>query len=196
MRWLAGEAEAAYRYSVQAGDEALAVFAVEDAIGHYEQARSLLQEHQPLQTMLPASEVEHLYVYLGQAYAFQNAWQQAQEAYEELLAYAQQHQLPALVSMTLNRLAILALQQSNDKPKVQALLEEAWQMARDQSRSAGAGGNGVEPGTDHGRCVGGAKERPASWRAGALPGTRNTGPGTGSQKSRLTWMDPSSCRRL
>ena len=31
--------EAATRYSVEAGDEAVAVFAVEDAIGHYEQAR-------------------------------------------------------------------------------------------------------------------------------------------------------------
>jgi len=35
----AGEAEAATRYSVEAGDETVAVFAVEDAIGHYEQAR-------------------------------------------------------------------------------------------------------------------------------------------------------------
>ena len=84
-----GEAESAYRYSVQAGDEAMAVFAVEDAIGHYEQARALLQEQQPLQTELSASEVEHLYAHLGRAYAFQNAWHQAQEAYEELLAYAQ-----------------------------------------------------------------------------------------------------------
>ncbi len=47
---LAGEDESAYRYSVQAGDEALAVFAVEEAIGHYQQARALLQESQPLQT--------------------------------------------------------------------------------------------------------------------------------------------------
>src|SRR6266702_1236251 len=39
-----GETQAAYRYSIQAGDEALAVFAVDDAIGHYEQAHSLLQE--------------------------------------------------------------------------------------------------------------------------------------------------------
>ena len=38
-----------------------------------------------MQTELPASEVEHLYAYLGRAYTFQNAWQQAQEAYEELL---------------------------------------------------------------------------------------------------------------
>ena len=44
----AGEAEAAYRYSVQAGDEALAVFAVEEAIGHYEQARALLKAQPPL----------------------------------------------------------------------------------------------------------------------------------------------------
>ncbi len=36
----AGEATSASRYSMQAGDEALAVFAVEDAIGHYERARS------------------------------------------------------------------------------------------------------------------------------------------------------------
>src|SRR5205823_12286019 len=39
----AGQAEEAYRYSVQAGDEAAAVFAVKDAIRHYEQARTLLQ---------------------------------------------------------------------------------------------------------------------------------------------------------
>jgi DNA-binding SARP family transcriptional activator/predicted ATPase len=125
----AGDAEAAYRYSVQAADEAMAVFAVEDAIGHYEQARALLQEQRQLQTMLSAPVVEHVYVYLERAYAFLNAWEKAQEAYEELLAYAQQQHVPRLVSMTLNRLAILAVQQSNDKPKVRALLEEAWQMA-------------------------------------------------------------------
>jgi tetratricopeptide (TPR) repeat protein len=47
-----------------------------------------------------------------------------------LLAYAQQYQLSTLASMTLNRLAILALQQSYDKPQVYALLEEALQMAQ------------------------------------------------------------------
>src|SRR5258708_4186090 len=129
----AGEAEVAYRSSVQAGDEAMAGFAVDDAIGHYEQARAWLQEPQPMQTVLPTPEVDHLYVSLGRAYTNQNAWQQAQEAYEELLAYARQKPLPGLVSLTLNRLAILAAQQSYDRPKVQALLEEAWQMAQTSS---------------------------------------------------------------
>src|SRR3989440_1274608 len=123
-----GEARAAYHYSMQAGDEALAVFAVDDAIGHYEQARALLQE-QRLRNVLEVSEIEHLYVYLGRAYTFQNAWQQAQHAYEELVAYAQHEHRPTLVSMTLNRLAILAVQQSHDKPQVRALLEKARRMA-------------------------------------------------------------------
>ncbi len=124
-----GETEVAARYSVQAGDEALAMFAVEDAIRHYEHARSLLQEHKPLQTVLSPPEIEHLYVCLGRAYAFQQAWQQAQQAYEELLAYAQWQLLPALASMTLNRLAVLVVQQSKDRSQVQALLEEAWHLA-------------------------------------------------------------------
>ncbi len=126
----AGEVEAAYRYSVQAGVEAAAVFAVEDAIGHYEQARTWLQEQRRLQSELPAAEVERLYAHLGRAYANQNAWEKAQQAYEELLTYARQYQLLTLVSMTLNRLAILALQQSLDKPRVYALLEQALQVAQ------------------------------------------------------------------
>ena len=126
----AGEIEAAYGYSVQAGVEAAAVFAVEEAIGHYEQARTWLQEQKRLQSELPASQVERLYAHLGRAYVFQNAWEQAQQVYEELLAYAQHHQLFTLVSMTLNRLAVLALQQSLDKPQVYALLEQALQVAQ------------------------------------------------------------------
>ncbi|HEX6552875.1 MAG TPA: AAA family ATPase [Ktedonobacteraceae bacterium] len=125
----AGEAGAAYHYSVQAGDEALDVFAVEDAIGHYQQARALLQESQPVQTKLSASEVAHLYASLGQSYTFLRTWEQAQQTYEELVAYAQQKSLPALISLTLNRLAILVLQQSQDRSRVRALLEEARRMA-------------------------------------------------------------------
>jgi DNA-binding SARP family transcriptional activator len=132
---LAGEDESASRYSIQAGDEARAVFAVDEAIRHYEQARALLQEQRRLPTVLPEPEIEHLYVSLGRAYAFLNAWQQAQEVYEELVAYAQHQHLPTLGSRAINRLAILMVQQSKDRPKVQALLEDAWRMAetsRDQ----------------------------------------------------------------
>ncbi len=98
-----------------------------------EQARALLKAPKRIQTELAAAEVERLYAHLGQAYAFQNAWDKAQQAYEELLAYAHQQRQFTLVSMTLNRLAILVAQQSNDKPQVQALLEEAWRLAQTSS---------------------------------------------------------------
>src|SRR2546423_7027221 len=109
----------------------MAFFAVEEAIKHYQRARALLQEDQPMQSVLPTPQIVHLYASLGQSYAFLNACSQAQDVYEELLAYAQQHQLAALASMTLNRLAILAIQQSTDKPTVRALLEEAWHRAQE-----------------------------------------------------------------
>ena len=128
-----GEVEAVYRYSVQAGLEAAAVFAVEEAIGYYEQARAWLQEQKRLQTELSAWEVERLYTHLGRAYANQNAWEKAQQAYEELLDYARQQRQFTLVSLALNRLTILAIQQSHDKSRVRALLEEARQMAQTSS---------------------------------------------------------------
>jgi tetratricopeptide (TPR) repeat protein len=90
----------------------------------------LLQEHQRLQSELSAAVVERLYAHLGQAYAFQNAWKKAQETYEELLAYAQRQRQFTLASMTLNRLAILAVQQANDKAQAHVLLERALHMAQ------------------------------------------------------------------
>ncbi len=140
---IAGEAESAYRYSLQAGDEALTVFAVEEAIGNYEQARALLQAQRTLQRVLSAAEVEHLYVNLGRAYAFQNAWQQAQQALEELLALwaaapaAQpgQHNLQPLGGPS----GAPVEGQTNGASEASRSLADG----RDESRSEGAGGNGV-----------------------------------------------------
>jgi hypothetical protein len=66
--------------------------------------------------MLEASEIERLYAHLGRAYTFLNACEKAQEVCEELVTYAQQQHLPMLGSRTLNRLAILAVEQLFDKP--------------------------------------------------------------------------------
>ena len=59
----AGLAEPAFRWSLAAGDEAMRVVAVRDAITFYEQARHLMAERLhglDLLTMLPAPEIEHL----------------------------------------------------------------------------------------------------------------------------------------
>src|SRR5262249_39561355 len=85
---LAGKVEAAYRFSVQAGMEAVAVFAVVDAIEYYEQARALLQGPVQILPEISSSEIERLYTHLARAYTFHKVWEKARQAYEELLAHA------------------------------------------------------------------------------------------------------------
>ena len=76
-----GLAEQAFRYSVAAGDAAMEVFAVKDAIEHYERARDLLAEvrtgsRQLIEPSVP--DLEHLYIQLGRAYEMPEEWEQGQ----------------------------------------------------------------------------------------------------------------------
>src|SRR5579859_2489917 len=107
----AGLVEPAFRWSVAAGDEAMRVAAVLDAITHYEQARHLMAERSRghgLLTMLPAPEIEHLYTALGRAYELNAEWEKAREVYILMLAHAQDASQPAMENTALNRLATLA----------------------------------------------------------------------------------------
>ena len=109
----AGLAEPAFRFSLAAGDEAMRVVAVRDAITFYEQARHLLTEPVPslnLEATLPAPEIVHLYTHLGRAYELNTEWEKARTAYTSLLAYAQDACQPAMESAALNCLAALAAQ--------------------------------------------------------------------------------------
>src|SRR6266516_3092974 len=128
----AGLTEPAFHWSLVAGDEAMRVFAVRDALTLYEQARHLLAERVHglgLLSMLPAPEVEHLYIHLGRAYELNAEWEKARTAYTSMLAYAREAGELAMESTILNRLAILAAQQSFDLATARRLLEEAWRVA-------------------------------------------------------------------
>src|SRR5713226_3802059 len=122
----AGLAEPAFRWSLAAGDEAMRVVAVRDAIAFYEQARHLLAERLlGTGTMLPAPEIEHLYTHLGRAYELDNEWEKARAIYTLMLVYAQDAGQLVMESTALNRLAILAAQQPVDLATAQILLEAA-----------------------------------------------------------------------
>ena len=128
----AGLVEPAFHWSIAAGDEAMRVFAVRDALTFYEQARHLMAERVHglgLLTMLPAPEIEHLYIHLGRAYELNAEWEKARTAYTSMLAYAREAGELVMESTILNRLAILAAQQSFDLVTAQTLLEEAWRVA-------------------------------------------------------------------
>ena len=128
----AGRAEPAFHWSIAAGDEAMRLVAVRDALTFYEQARHLLAEQVHglgLLTMLPGPEIEHLYIHLGRAYELNAEWEKARTAYTSMLAYAREAGALVMESTILNRLAILAAQQSFDLVTAQKLLEEAWRVA-------------------------------------------------------------------
>jgi tetratricopeptide (TPR) repeat protein len=81
--------------SLAAGDDALRVFAVRDAILHYERA-------------LAIKATPQLYSQLGRAYELTGEAGRAQSVYEAMLTEARASQYPRLECAALNRLALLA----------------------------------------------------------------------------------------
>ena len=130
----------AFRYRVAAGDEALQLFAVRDALDHYEQAQQLMAKQQALReqhTNPPIEEVHHLYASLGRAYELSNNHQQAHTVYESMLAFARVVQAPQMECAALNRLATLVAWKSNDTDAAVALLQEALSVAEHSGDTAG-----------------------------------------------------------
>ena len=129
-----GLAKPYFSYSVAAGDAAMEVFAVEDAIGHYERARDLLAEvrtggRQLAEPSIP--DLEHLYTQLGRAYEMADEWRKARAAYETMLALAREVGEAKLEVISLNHLAVLAYHQEADARRVRALLDEARRVAEE-----------------------------------------------------------------
>lgn len=127
---LAGETGAAFAYHISAGDAALAVHAVYEALGHYETARRLLEET-PDGPPVPddAALLERLYSNSGRACEMAERWDAAYAAYAALRALGQRRQRPELECIALNRLAILAMLQAHDVRRATDLLRTARAVA-------------------------------------------------------------------
>ena len=109
----AGLAQPAFHWSLAAGDEALQVAAVRDAISFYEQAQHLLTDNaqgRDLGSTLPAPQIEQLYTQLGRAYELHAEWEKARTVYTVLLTYAQETDQPVMEKIARTRLATLASQ--------------------------------------------------------------------------------------
>ena len=88
----AGLSERAFGHLLAAAEEAMAVFAAGDAVGHYERARELLEDP-PRETAASdnaLSERLRLYGGLARASALVHNLGRAQEAYEEMLSVARE----------------------------------------------------------------------------------------------------------
>lgn len=128
----AGMPGAAFHFSVLAGDEALTIFSVQNAIALYEQARSLLLKSTDQAAEMPPhfqqfteDDCTHLRLQLGRAYEWQGAWDRARELYYALRQFARAVGDHALEATALTRLALVTREQSWDLSSAQALAKVA-----------------------------------------------------------------------
>jgi tetratricopeptide (TPR) repeat protein len=121
--------EPAFRYSQAAGDKALTLFAVQDAITYYEQARTLITHHH-----LPI--VSNLLLNLGRAYELAGDLKQAEAIYQELWQLAQTSSQPDLTCTVLNRLATVAVH-AFDFEKAIDYLQRAKDRAEESNNKRG-----------------------------------------------------------
>jgi hypothetical protein len=119
----------------------MAVFAVRDAIAHYEQALNLLIGNWRLAIdsyQLQITKYQHLHLQLGRAYELTNQWDKSYATYQTMLHLAQELPAPALECAALNRLANLTLQSAGyDLKQAAALLQQAQQVAEQSDDKAG-----------------------------------------------------------
>ena len=124
------------RYSLIAGNEAMALFAVSVAIPHYETAWQVSQQHGWPETVSGADR-QALYTGLGRAYELAGNWTQAQEAYQVMIAHAQAIGATAMECLALNHLATVSLNGFADQPQALAHLEQARMLAEQTSDRRG-----------------------------------------------------------
>ncbi|MHB8626437.1 MAG: ATP-binding protein [Aggregatilineales bacterium] len=137
---LAGLEARAFHLNVAAGDEALRVFALGNAIAHYEQSRTLLQE-QPegsiWQAHISADEEQYLFLKLGHACELASRWDRAGAAYQAALDLARSMKQSHDECVALNRLATLAAQSRFDLGGATVLLQAAQSLAESAGDKVG-----------------------------------------------------------
>src|SRR5262249_4547449 len=117
----AGLPEAALHWSIAAGDEAMRLFAVRDALVYYEQAQQLTRQaaDAPLHiasasTAIAPFDLFHLSLQLGWTYELSSQFAQATSIYQQMLTSAQAMGESEMECKALNRLANLAARYDSD----------------------------------------------------------------------------------
>ncbi len=141
--------EAAFRHSLAAAEEALAVFAVEDAKAHFGRARSLLEgEESGGETSRLGTPEERLRFYAGQArvHEFSREWGAAGQAYERMLSEAREAGEREAEWMALHRLATLGIEGNVTRPEEEDEFYRRVRRKREASGERGERRGGQRPG--------------------------------------------------
>ncbi|GAC1349171.1 MAG: hypothetical protein NVSMB27_19780 [Ktedonobacteraceae bacterium] len=123
----AGLQERTFSLSLLAGNEAMRLFAVRDAIGYYERARDLTANS--MLAHIAPSDLQQLYSQLGRAYELNSGREKARATYETMLTLARKYSAPQMECAALNHIATQAAQDLGNIEPVQALLRDALAVA-------------------------------------------------------------------
>ena len=124
----AGLSAETIRYSLLAGNEALALFATQVAISHYKTAFEV-GEQSGWPEAISGADRQALYTGLGQAYELSEQAEAARQLYEEMVAYARKIGATSMECRGLNHLAELYNMALLNPEKSFAVLEQAWRVA-------------------------------------------------------------------
>jgi DNA-binding SARP family transcriptional activator len=116
------------RYSLAAGNEAMAIFAVQVAIKHYETAWHVT-EQKGWPEDISGTDRQAIYIGLGRAYELSGDWSRAQEIYEAMITTARIMGAAAMECLGLNRLATIYINGIRDRQQAIVLLEQARTVA-------------------------------------------------------------------
>lgn len=123
--------EPVFHYGLAAGDAAMSLFAIRDAIIHYEQARQMAIVNR----QLAVANYHTLYTQLARAYELSGQYDQVQAICEEMLTIAQRENQPAMACAALNRLASIAIY-THHLPAAESHLQQALHIANQSQDKA------------------------------------------------------------
>lgn len=126
----------AFRYSTAAGDEAMKLFAVRDAIAYYETALKM-DAFFGGSLEVSASDRKHIFNRLGRAYELDGAWEQARSHYEGMLEYGRMGKDAEIVCQALNHLATVHTNGLFDYKAAADFLQQASAVAHDSGNKLG-----------------------------------------------------------
>jgi tetratricopeptide (TPR) repeat protein len=125
--------ESAFRYSLDAGDAALQLYAIREATAHFQEARALCER------LSPAVEaLERLYLQLGRAHELDGDYESALAVYKQLEALAQElgDRSLELEALMARATALVAPTGKGESEATRTLLERGLALARDLQDAA------------------------------------------------------------
>ncbi|GAC1385459.1 MAG: AAA family ATPase [Herpetosiphon sp.] len=125
----AGLAPLAAQYSLRAGEASFQIFAIADAIHHFERVRQFYQTSDLNDEAERRTVLGTLYLHLGRAYELQNQIGQARTVYEDMQALAHLHDDRVSECVALNRLATIQAQTMRNMERALTLLQSALVIA-------------------------------------------------------------------